>query len=134
LEARTPFLDKQFVAVAQSIATMLRRPVKGTQCEKWILREAFSNSGLLPEEILWRKKEAFSDGVSSMNRSWFTIIQESIPEEIQQKYVDTSITLEQFYYRTLYKQHYTADVLPYYWMPKYTTTKDCSARTLENYI
>jgi asparagine synthase (glutamine-hydrolysing) len=127
LEARTPFLDRAFVEMYLSIPVELRY----TQCEKELLREAFE--GYMPKEILWRKKEAFSDGVSSINRSWFSIIQESIPEEIQQKYVDTSITLEQFYYRTLYKQHYTADVLPYYWMPKYTTTKDCSARTLENY-
>jgi asparagine synthase (glutamine-hydrolysing) len=87
----------------------------------------------MPKEILWRKKEAFSDGVSALDRSWFSIIQESIPEDIKNKYVDTSITMEQFYYQTLYKKHYKVDVLPYYWMPKYTTTKDCSARTLEHY-
>ena len=103
-----------------------------TQCEKELLREAFE--GYMPKEILWRKKEAFSDGVSSLDRSWFSIIQESIPDDIKNNYVDTSITMEQFYYKTLYNQHYKSDVLPYYWMPKYTNTKDCSARTLENYI
>jgi asparagine synthase (glutamine-hydrolysing) len=126
LEARTPFLDRAFVELYLSIPVELRF----TSCEKQLLRESFEHR--MPKEILWRKKEAFSDGVSSLNRSWFHIIQESIPEEIRQKYVDTSITLEQFYYQTLY--NYEVDVLPYYWMPKYTTTKDCSARTLENYI
>jgi asparagine synthase (glutamine-hydrolysing) len=87
----------------------------------------------MPKEILWRKKEAFSDGVSALNRSWFSIIQESIPEVVQMQYKDTTLTMEQFYYQWLYKQAYTADVLPYYWMPKYSATKDCSARTLENY-
>jgi len=128
LEARTPFLDRAFVELYLSIPVDLRF----TQCEKGLLREAFENK--MPKEILWRKKEAFSDGVSALNRSWFSIIQESIPEEIKSKYVDTSITMEQFYYKTLYKEHYDVDVLPYYWMPRYTITKDCSARTLENYI
>jgi asparagine synthase (glutamine-hydrolysing) len=85
LEARTPFLDKQFVAVALGIATALRRPVKGSQCEKWILRKAFSESGLLPEKILWRTKEAFSDGVSSSGsgaKSWYQLCQEYALEEL----------------------------------------------------
>ena len=128
LEARTPFLDRAFVELYLSIPVELRF----TSCEKELLRDAFH--GVMPEEILWRKKEAFSDGVSALNRSWFHIIQESIPEVIKQRYVDTSITLEQYYYQTLYNQSYEVDVLPYYWMPKYTATKDCSARTLENYV
>ena len=127
LEARTPFLDRAFVELYLSIPVELRF----TQCEKQLLREAFENK--MPKEILWRKKEAFSDGVSAMHRSWFSIIQESIPEEVQKQYVDTTITMEQFYYQWLYKQDYDNDVLPYYWMPKYSATKDCSARTLENY-
>ena len=44
--------------------------------EKWILRKAFESSNLLPKEVLWRKKEAFSDGVSVKNLSWHTILQE----------------------------------------------------------
>ena len=39
--------------------------------EKWILRMAFDTTGLLPREVLWRRKEAFSDGVSSETKSWF---------------------------------------------------------------
>jgi len=126
LEARTPFLDRTFVELYLSIPTHMRF----TSCEKELLRQAFE--GYMPKDILWRKKEAFSDGVSSLERSWFSIIQESIPEEIKNNYIDTSITMEQYYYKTLYNTHYTS-LLPYYWMPKYTTTKDCSARTLEHY-
>ena len=83
---------------------------------------------MLPESILWRKKEAFSDGVSSLQRSWFTIIQDNVPPSLDQNY-----TAEQCYYKTIYDSCFRVDVLPYYWMPKYTNTKDCSARTLENY-
>ena len=88
---------------------------------------------MMPSDIVWRKKEAFSDGVSSLNRSWFTIIQESIPQEIRDTYTDTSITLEQYYYKTIYDRYYNVDLLPYYWMPKYSASLDCSARTLEHY-
>jgi asparagine synthase (glutamine-hydrolysing) len=90
---------------------------------------------MLPREILWRKKEAFSDGVSSLHNSWYSIIQRSIPWSIQQEYTQlvTSMTQEQYYYKKIYDSYYLSNILPYYWMPKYTTTKDCSARTLETY-
>jgi asparagine synthase (glutamine-hydrolysing) len=146
LEARTPFLDKQFVAVAQGIATKLRRPVKGSQCEKWILRKAFSGSGLLPEEILWRKKEAFSDGVSgSKEKSWYQICQEKSLEEVGDDWVSkassfphlTPQTAEAYYYRVLFDRFYrTAQLaaVPYPWMPKWSPgATDPSARTLDVY-
>jgi asparagine synthetase B (glutamine-hydrolysing) len=63
LEARTPFLDKQFVATYLSMPTALRRPVRGGAAEKQLLREAFDdvNEPYLPAAVLWRRKEAFSD-------------------------------------------------------------------------
>jgi asparagine synthase (glutamine-hydrolysing) len=123
LEARTPFLDRSFVELYLSVPS----PMRFTICEKELLRLSFTQA--LPDEILWRKKEAFSDGVSSLQRSWFSIIQENVPPS-----PDQNFTAEQYYYKTIYDSHFQVDVLPYYWMPKYTTTKDCSARTLENYI
>jgi asparagine synthase (glutamine-hydrolysing) len=130
LESRTPFLDREFVELYLSLPPKVRF----TSCEKKFLREAFV--GMLPEIILWRKKEAFSDGVSSMQRSWFSIIQESIPQYIQDKYEkeQPSCTQEQFYYKTLYDLVFPMDLHQYYWMPKYSTTQDCSARTLEHYL
>jgi asparagine synthase (glutamine-hydrolysing) len=146
LEARTPFLDKQFVAVAQGIVTELRRPVKGSQCEKWILREAFDKSGLLPQEILWRKKEAFSDGVSgSKEKSWYQICQEKSLEEVGEDWASkasafthlTPQTAEAYYYRVLFDRFYRnaqTSVVPYHWMPRWSPgATDPSARTLEVY-
>jgi asparagine synthase (glutamine-hydrolysing) len=129
LEARTPFLDRAFVEMYMSIPANLRY----TQCEKELLRSSFE--GMLPMEILWRKKEAFSDGVSSLHNSWYSIIQRSIPCAIQHEYAGlvTSMTQEQYYYKKIYDYYYSSSVLPYYWMPKYTSTTDCSARTLETY-
>ena len=131
LEARTPFLDRSFVELYLSTPPVLRF----TQCEKELLRYSFALKGLLPESILWRKKEAFSDGVSSLQNSWYSIIQRSIPNDILETYntLDTSLTAEQYYYKHLYDSYYTVNLLPYYWMPKYIEATDPSARTLSIY-
>lgn len=145
LEARTPFLDKQFVAVALSLDTRLRRPEMGRQCEKWILREAFEESGLLPKEVLWRKKEAFSDGVSSSDSSkaWYQICQDMSLEEVGEDWQTkaaafthlTPQTAEAYYYRVLFDSFYRnaqTSVVPYHWMPRWSPgVTDPSARELE---
>lgn len=142
LEPRTPFLDRQFTQVALSIATDLRRPIKNKQCEKYILRKAFDDGLTLPTEVLWRKKEAFSDGVSSLEKSWYEIIQEkvSVPDNWMElvklfTYMPPN-TKEMFYYRTIFEQHYRGheNNIPYFWMPKWCEgATDPSARTLKVY-
>lgn len=140
LEARTPFLDHLFVNTYFSIPPDVRNPYSKSherQPEKYLLRKSFE--GYLPDSILWRKKEAFSDGVSSLQRSWFTIIQEKIPQIIQEEFKNHKIhhnpptTPEQYYYRKLFNTYYPYfdTIIPYFWMPKYTNAKDCSARLLE---
>jgi asparagine synthase (glutamine-hydrolysing) len=135
LEARTPFLDKQFVAVAKSISTNLRRPTKN-QCEKWVLRKAFE--GVLPDEILWRKKEAFSDGVSGA-KPWYQECQERALQEVSDDWQkiqwkwNAPKTAEGYYYRVLYDRYYgwAERTIPYFWMPRWCPgTTDPSARTL----
>lgn len=46
--------------------------------EKHLLRESFKGLNLIPEEILWRRKEAFSDGMMSVKKSWYTCLQEHL--------------------------------------------------------
>ena len=142
LEPRTPFLDRQFVQVARSISTQFRRPIKGKICEKFILRKAFDDGETLPEEVLWRKKEAFSDGVSSLEKSWYQIIQEKISIQDNWKEYITDYThlppqtKEMFYYRNIFQIHYNgyANVIPYFWMPKWSPgVTDPSARALDVY-
>jgi asparagine synthase (glutamine-hydrolysing) len=68
LEARVPFLDKAFIRLYLSIEPKLRVPTMcdfGIDMEKALLRDAFKDEDLLPREVLYRRKEAFSDGVSS---------------------------------------------------------------------
>jgi asparagine synthase (glutamine-hydrolysing) len=142
LEARTPFLDKQFVALARSIPASLHRKFP----EKYILRKAFE--GVLPEEILWRRKEAFSDGVSG-SKPWFQECQERSdailldgvePWKVKAKditYLQPK-TAEAYYYRWVFNKKYgknfDSTVVPYHWMPKWSPdAKDPSARTLDIY-
>jgi asparagine synthase (glutamine-hydrolysing) len=131
LEPRTPFLDKQFVATARAVATRLRRPGPGRP-EKWILRRAFANSGLLPSDVLWRKKEAFSDGVSGPAKLWYQEIQERTPGSEGR----TAAEAERNYYKSLcvaaYGDHAHVNV-PYRWMPRFIEATDPSARTLAAY-
>jgi asparagine synthase (glutamine-hydrolysing) len=144
LEARTPFLDKQFVAVARSVATSLRRPVKGECVEKYILRQAFAGTNLLPDAVLYRKKEAFSDGVSSNEKSWYQICQEHAVAEVGDDWQEkasifkhlTPQTAEAYYYRVHFDRLYrnAETCIPYFWMPKWSPgTTDPSARTLSHY-
>jgi len=147
LEARTPFLDRQFVQAWRSVPTKYLRPTK-TQPEKFVLRFAFDQDDLLPNDVLWRKKEAFSDGVSATEKPWHASINEwattKIPdaeEQLKQASSDyphnTPKTAEALLYRTLFEQYYgkkSASVIPYFWMPKWSPeTTDPSARTLSLY-
>ena len=115
-------------------------------CEKYLLRKSFSypffknvdEKQLLPDSILWRRKEAFSDGVSNEGRSLFTILQEQISEKLQKdenKFYNINIETEKYYYKKLFDEYYPGleNILPYFWMPKYTKSNDPSARTLKLY-
>jgi asparagine synthase (glutamine-hydrolysing) len=140
LEPRTPFLDKEFVDLVKSIPVDLRRP-SVNQMEKWVLRRAFRDTNILPMEVLYRKKEAFSDGVSTHGGlSWYQECQarafqqvpdwkDNIPDSMYLK----PYTAESYYYRKLFDALYFefGHVIPYFWMPKWSPeTSDPSARTL----
>jgi asparagine synthase (glutamine-hydrolysing) len=118
------------------------------KCEKYLLRRAFSGTDLLPDSVLWRAKEAFSDGVSSNKKSWFSILQNHIQEKIfktegnkmlySQKIFYTlnePKTLEQLHYRMIFESYYPSQshLIPHFWMPNYTNATDASARTLDVY-
>lgn len=134
LEPRTPFLDKSWTQFYLSIPANLRMPNEG-ECTKYLLRQAFytEENKILPDEILWRKKEAFSDGVSKLSKSLYEIIQES---ELISSIIggDTPLDKEKIYYKAVFDTYYpNSDILPHLWMPKYTNVTDASARALPNY-
>ena len=159
LEPRTPFLDRSLVNYVLTIPPYFRNHNNfKNHLEKTLLRSAFNDyfddslgRKILPDKILWRRKEAFSDGVSGQGRSLFVILQEKIRdklnvkvEEIQAKYIENdvyyfpheaTIETEKKYYKEIFDSLYPncTDILPYFWMPKYTNATDPSARTLTIY-
>jgi asparagine synthase (glutamine-hydrolysing) len=148
LEPRTPFLDKNFVNYVLSIYPYFRNHKNHQQIEKYILRNSFTKDKvlnfegkeLLPDEILWRRKEAFSDGVSGQGMSLYQILQKKICGKLNSEILNDfsyqeNIETEKYYYRTIFENNFKncLDILPYYWMPKYTNATDPSARTLKFY-
>jgi asparagine synthase (glutamine-hydrolysing) len=121
--------------------------------EKYLIRDAFDGTRftnvdgkpLLPASVLWRRKEAFSDGVSQQSRSLYTIIQEHAQTTLSNTNDLSSISTtrdyllpgnpEQFLYRSIFEKHYPGHgkLVPYFWMPKYVNATDASARTLALY-
>lgn len=130
LEPRTPFLDRNFVQYYLSIPSDIRHSVNKT-CEKYLIRKAINeiNPGLLPHDVLFRTKEAFSDGVSGVDRSWYEIIHEKLSDIIGP---GNGIDLEKKYYLEIFEKEYPgrSSILPYYWMPKYINVSDPSARII----
>jgi asparagine synthase (glutamine-hydrolysing) len=138
LEARVPFADKDFVRLYKSIPVKMR--MSNGRMEKYMLRKAFDEDNIIPHDVLWRKKEAFSDGVSSKENSWHTILKNYIEdqlsdieyEEIKLDSINPPVLKETAYYKKIFKQHFKFEnIIPYYWLPKYCgDVSDPSAREL----
>lgn len=144
LEPRTPFLDRNLVNYVLSIPSYFRNHNNLKHIEKYLLRESFTDYtdsrgyNILPDAILFRKKEAFSDGVSTKGRSLYTILQEKIANKLNEDTTHTfniSIETEKYYYKKIFSELYAncESIIPYLWMPKYTNSNDPSARTLYFY-
>ncbi|XP_046397887.1 asparagine synthetase [glutamine-hydrolyzing] [Ischnura elegans] len=142
LELRVPFLDHQFTQYYLSLPAKLRQPKDGV--EKYLLRKAFDGTGLIPDSILWRHKEAFSDGVASQKKSLFTVIQDIVESKVTDKALEnackkyphcTPKTKESYYYRMKFEENYPGQShwMPYFWMPKWTNVSDPSARFISHY-
>jgi len=109
VEARVPFLDREFLDVVMSLNPKDKMITEG-KMEKQILREAFSD--LLPEEIVWRQKEQFSDGVGY---SWIDSIRDYAKTEVSARQMaqaakrfpfNTPATEEAYLFRRIFESHY----------------------------
>lgn len=139
-----PFLDRILVENYLSIPLNLRYPHENKYNEKSLLRMAFSKensfnmygNSWLPDEILHRTKEEFSDGLSPTNKKTTKIIGEfmnSLNIEMKncKKYThNRPNTLEQLFYREIFEKYYPdlGNVLPFMWMPQLVDTLDPSPR------
>jgi len=139
LEARVPFGDKKMVNLIMSIPPELKM-FNELIMEKQILRDSFKN--LLPDILLYRQKEAFSDAVSKVDRSWYEIIQEYVDEKISnndflvyQELYNYNIPYdkESLHYRLIFDKFYPnrAKTIPYFWKQPFSTELDPSARKLK---
>jgi asparagine synthase (glutamine-hydrolysing) len=146
LEVRIPFLDKKFTQYILDLDPSLKRSSMELM-EKMLLRESFKNNSYLPDEILYRPKEAFSDAVSSKEVSWYktlsTYIDIAVSDEefalssIKYPY-NTPQTKEALYYRNIFTELYPIDnidkIIPHYWLPKWQgDISDPSATVLKCY-
>ena len=119
LELRVPFSDKHFVDFYTTLdPSLLRRDV-----EKDLLRKSCSD--LLPEFILKRRKNGFSDSVTSPTRSLGMIIREYFSLKNFQEELEM--------YKDIYNHHYSCQLIPYQWKPKWTAQDDPSGRLLQVY-
>lgn len=136
LEARVPFADKLFVQYYMTIPPKYR--MSNMQLEKKIIREAFANDNLLPDDILWRPKEAFSDGVSQANNSWGDIVKQFVDSQVSDEEFESHNYMkfklkETYFYHKIFSKYYKNDnIIPYLWMPRFCdgTIDDPSARKL----
>ncbi len=144
LEARTPFLDKKFVKYYMSIPIRMKMFGNNGKPEKYLLRKAFFESGLLPPQVINRRKCAFSDGVSSIQNSWHKTLYNFIDSKVSDEEFHrdkskithcTPILKESYYYRKIFKKFFNGHdhIIPHFWMPQWTNVDDPSARELSGY-
>jgi len=118
IEARVPFLDRRFMEMAMSFDVkqkMCKDEDGNKRMEKWVLRKAFdvpAPGAYLPQNVLWRQKEQFSDGVGY---SWIDRLQAHAEKEVTDQQMSTAEnrfplktprTKEAYMYRSLFAKHF----------------------------
>ncbi|MBK6773589.1 MAG: asparagine synthase B [Ignavibacteria bacterium] len=114
IEGRVPFLDKEFMDVAMRLNPKDKMADSGSgKMEKWILRKAFED--YLPESIVWRQKEQFSDGVGY---SWIDTLKKVAEDEISDEQlknaqyrfpVNPPMSKEEYRYRKIFSDLFPSD-------------------------
>ena len=112
VEGRVPFLDKEFLDVAMRTNPKAKM-CPGTTMEKRIVREAFAD--MLPDEIVWRQKEQFSDGVGY---SWIDTLKQITAEAVSDEQmahaaerfpINPPKNKEEYYYRSIFAEHFPSE-------------------------
>ena len=112
IEGRVPFLDKEFLDVAMGMSPVLKMCPDKT-IEKKVVREAFAD--LLPEEVAWRQKEQFSDGVGY---SWIDTLKQITASAVSDEQmahaaerfpINPPQNKEEYYYRSIFAEHFPSD-------------------------
>jgi len=144
LEVRVPFLDEDFLNVALDIKPDDKLHVEG-KIEKHILRKAFDTpeKPFLPDTILWRQKEQFSDGVGY---SWIDGIKEHADQVVTEEQMlkaaevfpyDTPATKEAYWFRSIFEASFPQDSAKKtceHWVPTWGVSKDPSGRAQKVHV
>jgi asparagine synthase (glutamine-hydrolysing) len=135
-EARIPFADPQYISSYWSLPSKWIMPTK-ERIEKYFFRKAFDETDIIEKTVLWRSKEAFSDGISGTTKSWFQILQEHIETLVtDQEFANNTWdakTKEDYYYKKLFVKHFgeqRLNIIPGHWQPKW----DASGNELKGYV
>lgn len=139
IEVREPMLDKDLLEKAIRLHPSLKQPIRGVQMEKHVLRKAFEDfeDPYLPQEILWRQKEQFSDGVGYNWIDGFrafceaAISDEEMAEAVELFPINPPATKEAFYIRRIFHKHFpqiAAAKTVTKWIPMWQDNPDPSGR------
>jgi len=118
LELRVPFLDYDVLMFSLALPSSYKVPQYGY--EKFILRQAFMND--LPQEIIYRRKDGFSDAVSSMDKPWYTYIESHVNTRLGDELYDGNKykSKEAMYYRLIFDRYFPKYKLNLpLWLPKW---------------
>lgn len=147
LEARVPFLDKQFLEVAMNVDPAEKMITKD-RIEKYIIRKAFDTTDepetkpYLPDNILWRQKEQFSDGVGY---GWIDALKDNAELNVTDEMMknpkaewgdDIPDSKEAYWYRMMFDQHFpphcASTVMR--WTPTWSKQSDPSGRAIATHV
>ncbi|KKF97518.1 Asparagine synthetase [glutamine-hydrolyzing] 1 [Ceratocystis platani] len=139
LEARVPFLDKEFLETCMNIDPKEKMITEG-KIEKHILRKAFDTKEkpYLPDDILWRQKEQFSDGVGY---GWIDALKDNAELQVTDEMMknpkaewgtDIPDTKEAYWYRLMFDELFpqTCASTVMRWTPKWSKQTDPSGRSI----
>lgn len=143
LEVRVPYLDFEYIDFITKI-NPYHLMYRNDNIEKKIIRDSFR--GYLPDDILYRSKEAFSDAVSSNEINWAKYIQLESEKIIsndefndaRNKYqINTPLMKDALLFRKIFEKYFPnrENIIPHYWLPKFQkeVVLDPSARVLKCY-
>ncbi|KAA8910411.1 hypothetical protein FN846DRAFT_540709 [Sphaerosporella brunnea] len=149
VEARVPFLDKEFLEVSMNIDPAEKQiNMAAGRIEKYILRKAFDTSDepdvkpYLPDEILWRQKEQFSDGVGY---GWIDVLKDTAASMVTDEQLanpkpewgsDIPDTKEAYWYRLMFDEQFPQQCAPTVmrWTPKWSNQTDPSGRAIATHV
>jgi len=146
LEVRVPFLDRDFIQLVGALPARYKNPNASSghpaRIEKALLREAFAHEAMIPNEILQRTKDAFSD---ACGYNWIPTLQTHCEtlvsdEDFAQRALHfphlPPPTKEAYYYRQTFEHFYPGQqtLVPHYWLPQWVPNNKCgepSAKILQ---